>query len=160
MFNVGLTKQSLCFKIVLITWTVFRVASENIIDIYTDSVTGFIRKCIEDVVPTGKMRIYPKQKSWIYGSIPTKLRWSRNSMAQTQGPQTIKYYKGKDSYAVDNATLLPDKLNTFFALFEENNIEPPAAYEDCVLSFSFVAHISSKNVGIQFFLSLTAECIM
>ena len=33
-------------------WDMFRVASENNIDEYTDTVTEFIRKCIGDVVPT------------------------------------------------------------------------------------------------------------
>ena len=40
----------------------FRVASENIIDKYTDTVTEFIRKCIEDVVPTVTIKTYPNQK--------------------------------------------------------------------------------------------------
>ena len=30
----------------------FQVASENIIGVYIDTVTEFIRKCIGDVVPT------------------------------------------------------------------------------------------------------------
>ena len=30
----------------------FQVASENNIDVYTDTVTEFIRKCIGDVFPT------------------------------------------------------------------------------------------------------------
>jgi hypothetical protein len=33
-------------------WEMFRVASENNIDEYTDTVTDIIRKCIGDVVPT------------------------------------------------------------------------------------------------------------
>jgi hypothetical protein len=48
-------------------WDIFRV------DVYTDSVTGFIRKCIQDVVPTEMITIYPSQKPWIDGSIQTKL---------------------------------------------------------------------------------------
>ncbi|KAI4890203.1 hypothetical protein NFI96_001997 [Prochilodus magdalenae] len=43
----------------------FREASNNNIDEYTDSVTGFIRKCIEDVVPTKTVRVYPNQKPWL-----------------------------------------------------------------------------------------------
>ncbi|KAI4892582.1 hypothetical protein NFI96_008379 [Prochilodus magdalenae] len=43
----------------------FREASNNNIDEYTDSVTGFIRKCIEDVVPTKPVRVYPNQKPWL-----------------------------------------------------------------------------------------------
>jgi hypothetical protein len=44
-------------------WELFWVASENSIEIYTDSVTVFIRKCIEDVVPTVMIRTYPNQKT-------------------------------------------------------------------------------------------------
>ena len=52
----------------------FRVASENIIEVYTDTVTEFIRKCIGDVVPTVTIKTYPNQKPWIDGSIRTKLK--------------------------------------------------------------------------------------
>jgi hypothetical protein len=45
----------------------FRVASENNIDVYADSVSEFIRKCIGDVVPTVTIKIYPNQKPWIDG---------------------------------------------------------------------------------------------
>ncbi len=43
----------------------FRAASDDNIETYSDSVTCFIRKCIEDVVPTKKILIYPNQKTWI-----------------------------------------------------------------------------------------------
>ena len=33
-------------------WDMFRVASENNINIYAESVSEFIRKCIRDVAPT------------------------------------------------------------------------------------------------------------
>jgi hypothetical protein len=33
-------------------WDMFRIASDNNIDVYADSVTEFINKCIGDVVPT------------------------------------------------------------------------------------------------------------
>jgi hypothetical protein len=60
-----------------------------------------------------------------------------------QGLQTIKDSKRKPDDVADVS--LPDKLNTFFTRFEENNIEPPtqspATHEDCVLSFS-VADVS------------------
>ena len=39
-----------------------------------------------------------------------------------QGLQTD--YKGKTSYAEDTDVLLPDKLNTFFAHFEDNKVPP------------------------------------
>jgi hypothetical protein len=45
------------------------LASENNIDIYADSVSEFIRKCIVDVVPTVTIKTYPNQTPWIDGSI-------------------------------------------------------------------------------------------
>ena len=41
-----------------VDWDMFRVGSENNIDEYTDMVTEFIRKCIEDVVPTVTIKTY------------------------------------------------------------------------------------------------------
>jgi alpha-acetolactate decarboxylase len=41
-------------------WNMFRDSSDNIEE-YTTSVTGFINKCIEDVVPTVTVRTCPKQ---------------------------------------------------------------------------------------------------
>ena len=67
----------------------FRVASENNIDAYMDTVTEFIRKCIGEVVPTvtefirkciGEVvptvtiKTYPNQKPWIDGNIRVKLK--------------------------------------------------------------------------------------
>jgi hypothetical protein len=51
----------------------FRAASENNIDLYADSVSEFIRKCMGDVVPTVTIKTYPNQKLWIDGGIHTKL---------------------------------------------------------------------------------------
>ncbi|KAI4893672.1 hypothetical protein NFI96_008713 [Prochilodus magdalenae] len=48
-----------------VDWEMFREASNNNLDEYTDSVTGFIRKCIEYVVPTKPVRVYPNQKPWL-----------------------------------------------------------------------------------------------
>ena len=50
-------------------WDMFRVDSENNIDVYSDSLSEFIRKCIGDVVPTVTIKSFPNQKPWIYGSI-------------------------------------------------------------------------------------------
>ena len=50
----------------------FRDSSDDIEE-STTSVTGFINKCIEDVVPTVTVRIYPNQKPWITGNIRTDL---------------------------------------------------------------------------------------
>jgi hypothetical protein len=55
-------------------WDMFRVASENNIVVYTDTVTEFLRKCIADVVPTVTIKTYPNKKLWIDCSICTKLK--------------------------------------------------------------------------------------
>ena len=54
-------------------WNMFRVSSDCIEE-YTTSVTGFINKCIEDVIPTVTVRTYPNQKPWITGNIRTELK--------------------------------------------------------------------------------------
>ena len=46
----------------------FWVTSKNSTDVYTDSVTGLVRGCIEDVVPSVKIQTYPNQKPWIDGN--------------------------------------------------------------------------------------------
>ena len=40
----------------------------------TSHKTGFINKCIEDVVPTVTVCTYPNQKPWITGNICTELK--------------------------------------------------------------------------------------
>ena len=55
-------------------WDMFRVASENNKDEYSEAVTEFIRKCIGDVVPTVTIKTYPNQEPRIYGSIDAKLK--------------------------------------------------------------------------------------
>ena len=54
-------------------WNMFRDSSD-VIEEYTTSVTGFINKCIEDVVTTVTVRTYPNQKPWITGNIRTELK--------------------------------------------------------------------------------------
>ncbi len=51
----------------------FRAASDDDIEAYLDSVTCFIRRCIEDVVPTKTIRIYPNQKSGINSDVRSVL---------------------------------------------------------------------------------------
>ena len=57
-----------------VDWDMFRVASDNNIDVYTDSVSEFIRKYIGDVVPIVTIKTFPNQKPWIDGSIHAKLK--------------------------------------------------------------------------------------
>ncbi len=51
----------------------FRAASDDDIEAYLDSETCFIRKCIDDVVPTKTIRIYPNQKPWINSDVRSAL---------------------------------------------------------------------------------------
>ncbi len=51
----------------------FRAASDDDIEAYSDTVTFFIRKCIDDVVPTKTIRIYPNQKPWINSDVRSAL---------------------------------------------------------------------------------------
>ncbi len=51
----------------------FRAASDDDIEAYSGTVTCFIRKCIEDVVPTKTIRIYPNQKPWINSDVRSVL---------------------------------------------------------------------------------------
>ena len=60
-----------CFAIT--DWNMFRDSSDDIEE-YTTSVTGFINKCIEDIVPTVTARTYPNQKPWITGNSRTELK--------------------------------------------------------------------------------------
>ena len=49
-----------------------------------------------------------------------------------QGLQEITDYKKKTSHVTDTDVMLPDKLNTFFALFEDNTVPPSRiANKDC-----------------------------
>ena len=67
---------------------------------------------------------------------------SSDTRRMLQGLQTINDYKGKTSHVADTAFLLPDKLNTFFALFEGNTVPPTRpATNDCEFSFP-VAEVS------------------
>jgi hypothetical protein len=54
-------------------WNMFWDSSDGIEE-YTTSVTGFINKCIEDMVPTVTVCTYSNQKPWITGNIHTELK--------------------------------------------------------------------------------------
>ncbi len=56
-----------------VDWDMFRAASDEDIEEYSDSVTCFIRKCIEDVIPTKTISIYPNQKPWINSDVRSAL---------------------------------------------------------------------------------------
>jgi hypothetical protein len=51
----------------------FRDSSNNIEEFIT-LVTGFIDKCINNIVPTVTVRTYPNQNPWITSNIHTELK--------------------------------------------------------------------------------------
>ena len=57
-----------------VDWDVFRIASNNNIKEYADSVSELIRKCIDDVVPIATIKTFPNHKPWIDGSLRLKLK--------------------------------------------------------------------------------------
>ena len=52
----------------------FRIASNNNIEEYADTVSEVISKCIGDVIPTATIKTFPNQKPWIDGSFCAKLK--------------------------------------------------------------------------------------
>ena len=48
-------------------WNIFWDSSHGIEE-YTTSVTGFINKCIDDVITTVTVPTYPSHKIWITGN--------------------------------------------------------------------------------------------
>ncbi len=51
----------------------FRAASDDDIEAYSDSVMCLITKCIEDIVPTKTIGIYPNRKPWINSDVRSAL---------------------------------------------------------------------------------------
>ena len=67
--------------------------SSNGIEKYTTSVTGFVNKCIEDVVPTVTVCTYPNQKPWITGNIRTELKGRAATFKmRDSNPEAYKKY--------------------------------------------------------------------
>ncbi len=99
-----------------VDWDMFRAASDDDIEAYSDSVTCFIRKCIEDVVPTKTIRIYPNQKPWINSDVRV-------------GPDSIPGRVLK-ACAFQLAGVFTDIFNLFFSLsvvpacFKKSTIVP------------------------------------
>ena len=61
------------------------------IEEYTTSVTGFINKCIDDVVPTVTVRTYPNQKPWITGNIRTELKVRAAAFKEREAYKKSRY---------------------------------------------------------------------
>ena len=71
----------------------FRIVLNNNIDIYADSVSKFISKCIGDVVPTATIKTFPNQKPLIDGNICPKLKVETNAFNQGKVTGNITKYK-------------------------------------------------------------------
>ena len=65
------------------------------------------------VIPSGKA--IKQVKHWCRDKVESQL----NAL---KGLQTITDYKGKTSHVADTNVLLSDRLNTFFARFEDNTV--------------------------------------
>jgi hypothetical protein len=74
----------------------FRDSSDGIEEC-TTSVTGFINKCIDDIIPTMTIHTYPNQKPWITGNIRTELKARATAFKERDSnPKTYK----KSHYAL------------------------------------------------------------
>ncbi len=140
----------------------FRAASDDDIEAYSDSVTCLIRKCIEDVVPDDR-----KQASYdLRRSIKAAKRQYKNKVEEHfnnnnarsmwQSINNITGFKGNKPATVNIAASLPDELNTFYARFEADNTAqtasaPVAAAEEVSPLSLSVADVtrSFKRVNIR-----------
>ena len=69
-----------------------RETSENNIDIYPDSGSEFIGKCIGNVVHTVTIKTYPNQKPWIDGSILAKLKTCKTAFNHGKATRNMAEY--------------------------------------------------------------------
>ena len=76
----------------------FRIASDNNIDEYADSVCEFIRTCVEDVIPIATIKTFPNQKLWIDGSIRAKLKAQTTDFNQGKVTGNMTEYKQCNYY--------------------------------------------------------------
>ena len=76
-------------------WNMFRDSS-NGIEEHTTSVTGFINKYIDDVIPRVTVRTYSNQKPWITGNIRTELK-GRAATFKERDSNQVAYKKSRYS---------------------------------------------------------------
>ena len=82
-------------------WDMFRDSSDCNEE-FTTILTGFIKKCIDNVIPAVTIRTYPIQKPWITGNIHTGLKarataykeWDKD-VFKTSDLRDIKRAKGQ-----------------------------------------------------------------
>ena len=94
-------------------WEMFRHASGNNINEFSDSVVGFISKCIDDVVPKKTVRTYPNQKPWINSDVRSALRardaaFKSGNLGSTRADLQRAIRKAKREYG----TKLEDRFAT------------------------------------------------
>ena len=80
----------------------FRIALNNNIDVYADSVSEFSSKCIGDVEPTATIKAFSNQKPWIDGSIRAKLKARTTAFNQGKAARNMNEYK-QCSYSLRKA---------------------------------------------------------
>ncbi len=101
----------------------FRSASDDDIEAYSDSVPCFIRKCIEDVVPTKIICIYPNQKPWINSDV-------RSAFCQLRhlplNPETVTIENKPVTISGDPSKLPNDNIKT-----KLKNISTTTTQEAC-----------------------------
>ena len=66
-------------------WNMFRDSSDGIEE-FTTSVTSFINKCIDNIIPTVTVRTYRNRKPWITGNIRTKLKARATALDLIRNP--------------------------------------------------------------------------
>ena len=146
----AVAKLQVCFAST--DWTMFRDSSDGIEE-FPASVTVFINKCIDDVVPRVTVRTSPNQKPWITSNICTELK-ARATAFKEQGinpevyekscyalrrtiEQARRRYRTKFEAGLANChglqketqlrttsdASITDELNAFYARFEASNIE-------------------------------------
>ena len=71
----------------------FRIASDNNIDVYAGSVSEFISKWIGDIIPSVTIKTFPNQKPWIDGSICTKLKAPTTTFNHGKATGNMTEYK-------------------------------------------------------------------
>ena len=84
-----------------VDWDMFRIASNNI-DVYAESVSEFISKCIVMLYPWRQLKPSPNQKPWINGSIRTELKARTTAFNQGKVTGNMTEYK-QCSYSLRKA---------------------------------------------------------
>jgi hypothetical protein len=109
-----------------VDWNMFRSFTENNIDLYTDSMSAFIKKCIGDVVPTVTIKTYPNQKLWMNGGICAKLKTRSTAFNHGKWYENMSLYK-QCSYSLQKAIKLAkcqyrDKVESQFSTTQTQDI--------------------------------------